>query len=344
MACQSGAVFPLTEGMTGAVVARRAPVWFDRYDDVPGGHVAPESRATIRGVIGVPLEWRGRIIGACIVFSRDGRRAFGPADAELLRLFARHAAIALANARMHEENARLTSAATENRRLRRLLQLRDELRGHLLPAQVIGEPVLFDIIFAGGEISDYRSTLRADSDALRRFNLALRGPSGWTSASLGPPPNPGLANAELQGAKAFDPGLLSSLWTNALPTEGEVGLYVRHADGTYTLGASGTSLRLVAASADLSRIVFFSSGHLLPGDALRTEGGSLYELDGSALRLLDVAPLHIEMRTKAERGYQLLGRAAVAGARATGQPHGRDDGGGCLAADRARLSRDDHAQ
>jgi hypothetical protein len=28
--CQSGQVFPLTEGMTGAVVARRGPVWFDR--------------------------------------------------------------------------------------------------------------------------------------------------------------------------------------------------------------------------------------------------------------------------------------------------------------------------
>jgi len=64
--------------MTGAVVARRAPVWFDRYDDVPGGHVAPESRATLRGVIGAPHEWRGRIIGACVVFSRDDRRTFGP--------------------------------------------------------------------------------------------------------------------------------------------------------------------------------------------------------------------------------------------------------------------------
>ena len=37
VACQSGRVFPLTEGMTGAVVAHRAPVWFARYDEVPGG-------------------------------------------------------------------------------------------------------------------------------------------------------------------------------------------------------------------------------------------------------------------------------------------------------------------
>ena len=59
VACQSGQVFPLSEGMTGVVVARRAPVWFDRYDQVQGGHVGAEDRATLRGVIGVPLEWRG---------------------------------------------------------------------------------------------------------------------------------------------------------------------------------------------------------------------------------------------------------------------------------------------
>jgi GAF domain-containing protein len=120
VACQSGRVFPLTEGMTGAVVARRAPVWFARYDEVHGGHVAPQDRATLRGVIGVPLEWRGRIIGACVVFSRDERRVFGPDDAELLELFARHAAIALATAQMHEaaeERARAEATATERDRL-----------------------------------------------------------------------------------------------------------------------------------------------------------------------------------------------------------------------------------
>jgi signal transduction histidine kinase/DNA-binding NarL/FixJ family response regulator len=133
VACHSGAVYPLTEGMTGAVVARRAPLWFARYDDVPGGHVAAESRATLRGVIGVPLEWRGRIIGACIVFSRDEGRAFGPADAELLRLFARHAAIALANARMHEEAEKLArSEAAAAERDKMLAELHDTLSNRLV--------------------------------------------------------------------------------------------------------------------------------------------------------------------------------------------------------------------
>jgi glutamate-1-semialdehyde 2,1-aminomutase len=58
-------------------------------------------------------------------------------------------------------------------------RLMDGLAGMIrergLPAQVIGEPVLFDVVFAEGEISDYRSGLRQDADALRRFNAALRG-------------------------------------------------------------------------------------------------------------------------------------------------------------------------
>jgi signal transduction histidine kinase/DNA-binding NarL/FixJ family response regulator len=137
VACQSGRVFPLTEGMTGAVVARRAPVWFARYDQVPGGHVAAEDRAKLRAVIGVPLQWRGRIIGACVVFSQDASRVFGPDDADLLQLFAKHAAIALANARMHEaaeERARVEAVAAERDRL--LGELHDTLAQRLVSVQV----------------------------------------------------------------------------------------------------------------------------------------------------------------------------------------------------------------
>ena len=95
--------------------------------------MTPESRVTLRGVIGVPLEWRGRIIGACIVFSRDDLRTFGPADAELLRLFAKHAAIALANARMHEEaEERARSEAVAAERDRMLAELHDTLAQRLV--------------------------------------------------------------------------------------------------------------------------------------------------------------------------------------------------------------------
>jgi glutamate-1-semialdehyde 2,1-aminomutase len=57
-------------------------------------------------------------------------------------------------------------------------RLMDGLAGMIrqagLPAQVIGVPVLFDVIFVEGEVVDYRSTLRQDADALRRFNRSVR--------------------------------------------------------------------------------------------------------------------------------------------------------------------------
>ena len=164
VACQSGRVFPLTEGMTGAVVARRGPVWFARYDEVHGGHVAPRDRATLRGVIGVPLEWRGRIIGACVVFSRDEHRVFGPDDAELLELFARHAAIALATARMHEaaeERARAEATAAERDRL--LGEVHDSLAQRLVSIRVHVE---------AGQLEEAGTAAR---DALAETRLTLLG-------------------------------------------------------------------------------------------------------------------------------------------------------------------------
>jgi signal transduction histidine kinase/DNA-binding NarL/FixJ family response regulator len=179
ISCQSGRVFPLTEGMTGAVVARRAPVWFARYDDVPGGHVADDERATLRGVIGVPLQWRGRIIGACIVFSRDERRSFGPDDAELLQLFAKHAAIALANARMHEaaeERARAEAATAERDRL--LAEVHDTLAQRLVSVRVHIDSAADAArgLAGGGAVAAHlREAGAAARDALAEARLTLLG-------------------------------------------------------------------------------------------------------------------------------------------------------------------------
>jgi glutamate-1-semialdehyde 2,1-aminomutase len=43
-----------------------------------------------------------------------------------------------------------------------------------IPGQVIGIPVMFDVVFAEGEIRDYRGVLRGDAARLRRFNQTMR--------------------------------------------------------------------------------------------------------------------------------------------------------------------------
>ena len=52
--------------------------------------------------------------------------------------------------------------------------LSELLKSSGLPAQVIGEPVLFDVAFTREPIRDYRATLKVDADLQRRFNAALR--------------------------------------------------------------------------------------------------------------------------------------------------------------------------
>lgn len=99
--CRSGQTFPLDEGVTGAVVRARSAVVFDEYADVRGGHIEGRDRASLHGVIGVPIRWGGSIIGSCVVFSREPGRRFTEADVTLVELFATHAAIAITNARLH---------------------------------------------------------------------------------------------------------------------------------------------------------------------------------------------------------------------------------------------------
>ncbi|OGK92861.1 MAG: hypothetical protein A2W08_02210 [Candidatus Rokubacteria bacterium RBG_16_73_20] len=44
---------------------------------------------------------------------------------------------------------------------------------HGLPAQVSGEPPVFDLFFTDRPIVDYRATLTADRDRITRFNQEL---------------------------------------------------------------------------------------------------------------------------------------------------------------------------
>ncbi|GAA3708954.1 hypothetical protein GCM10023082_03720 [Streptomyces tremellae] len=113
-------MFPLAEGATGVVVARRGPCVFDSYSEVRGGHVDPADRERLHATVAVPIEWRGAIIGVCVVFSTDPATRFTGEDVDLLGLFARHAAVAITNARLHreaEERARRLAVGAEGERV-----------------------------------------------------------------------------------------------------------------------------------------------------------------------------------------------------------------------------------
>ena len=73
--------------------------------------------------------------------------------------------------------AELRKPGTYERLFRTGTRLREGLRAavskHGLEAQVSGEPPVFDLFFTDREIVDYRATLTADRDRIKRFNREL---------------------------------------------------------------------------------------------------------------------------------------------------------------------------
>lgn len=99
--CQEGQTFPLDEGFTGEIVRQRQTVILDDYSRISAGHIAEDDPRWRCAVIGVPLLWEERIIGACVIFSSSPGHVFTTEDAKIVELFASQAAIAIANSELH---------------------------------------------------------------------------------------------------------------------------------------------------------------------------------------------------------------------------------------------------
>ena len=93
---------PPDVGLAGLVYQTRQPHIVERHEDLPG----PLGQ-TLRGyaVIGIPILWRDRMIGFFGVGAAPPYR-FTEADAEILSLFAKHAGVAIENARLFAETHR----------------------------------------------------------------------------------------------------------------------------------------------------------------------------------------------------------------------------------------------
>jgi hypothetical protein len=129
-------------------------------------------------------------------------------------------------------------------------------------------------------------------------SVATRAPDGWTTAPIGLPYAIELAALELTTSlQALSQDLLSTIWISnrppfpGAPVAGNFGLYRRGPLGQIELLADLGPIesRFVGASDSADRVVFAAAAHLLPSDAARSEGQSIYESSGSELHQLDVA-------------------------------------------------------
>lgn len=107
-----GAEMPPGVGLAGKVYASQEPLILNRYGDLDD---PPQPDLIQDAVIGIPIFWHGRMIGFFGIGAEPPRR-FGQQDVELLNQLARHAAIAIENARLFAaEKRRAARQATLNR-------------------------------------------------------------------------------------------------------------------------------------------------------------------------------------------------------------------------------------
>ena len=94
-------------GISGQVYALRRPVIVNNYGRQVQLPLDDEAMRRIRSAVSVPIWWQGRMIGVFSIGTSSPRRVFDERDVEVLSLFAKHAAIAIENARLYGEAERL---------------------------------------------------------------------------------------------------------------------------------------------------------------------------------------------------------------------------------------------
>lgn len=122
------------EGLAGSVYATRAPVLLGRYGELENPKLLGMEDDS---VIGMPIMWRGDIIGTFGIGAGPPKR-FGDNDIRMLGIFARHAAIAIHNARSYQRDKNY-ARLKERQRLAR--DLHDNVSQLIFSLSLVAESV-----------------------------------------------------------------------------------------------------------------------------------------------------------------------------------------------------------
>jgi signal transduction histidine kinase len=97
-----GTRLPFMAGIAGRLAAFGEPLLVKDYPHWPG-RLHPEQISECTSAAGVPLKFKGQVIGTLAVLDNRPEKVFGDLDIQLLELLAPQAAISIRNARLYQE-------------------------------------------------------------------------------------------------------------------------------------------------------------------------------------------------------------------------------------------------
>ena len=107
-------------GISGQVYALKRPIIARNYGRSVQIPIDSDQMRQIKAAVSVPIWWQERLIGVFSIGSSDPQRVFGKRDVEVLTVFAKHAAVAIENARLYAKADRLAHLEERNRIVREL--------------------------------------------------------------------------------------------------------------------------------------------------------------------------------------------------------------------------------
>jgi len=170
---------PRTHGLLGAMLADPTPYrTADVRTDPRFRGWWPPAHPVMRSFLGVPIVFRGDVIGAFYLTDKVGEPVFTMADEELVGVLAAHAAVLMEHARLYEQSRELSVLDERNRLARELHDAMTQTLFSLrLSMETAAALVDSDAEGAAAELDTGRALIDAAFGELRALILELRPPA-----------------------------------------------------------------------------------------------------------------------------------------------------------------------
>ncbi len=124
---------PRGRGLLGLVIREPKPVRSADINRHPKRYGFPPHHPPMKSFLGVPIRSRGKVFGNLYLTEKIGAKQFNAEDEAITVLLAAHAAVAVENARLHDESERLVGQVRAMQRQRDLFfaMMNHELRNAL---------------------------------------------------------------------------------------------------------------------------------------------------------------------------------------------------------------------